>query len=161
MHCSTPNRKGTCPEYDNKVVNWIGAWIYKVLPLVHVLVSYDTDGIINSTIVFVMSRWLKWGATWFIWSCDAIGSGVSVIWCWQHCKCHLCNHYDKMIKMRCISTFWSCDAGVAYCDVDGSINSTILFFRSRQWKWGATWLSWSYDSIGPSVCLTWYWQHCL
>ena len=47
----------------------------------------DANGIINGTIAFVGSRWLKWSATWPFWSCDAFSTGICIKWCWwcPHC----------------------------------------------------------------------------
>ena len=39
-------------------------------------------------------------------------------------------------------------------DVNDIIYGTFTFPRYRQWKWGATWLSWSCDNTGADICVT-------
>ena len=59
-------------------------WV--MTPLVPALTSHDVDCIVNGTVTFFSSRQLKWGATWPIWSCEAIG--ISIIWNQLHCQWH-------------------------------------------------------------------------
>ena len=40
---------------------------------------------------------------WCFWSCDT--TGISVMWCKQHCQLHHSIHSVKMIKARCNMTF--------------------------------------------------------
>ena len=59
--------------YPNEVQhNWFG----HVIPLAPA--SCDANDITNGTTALHMSKWWKWGATWFC-SCDAIGTSASVI----------------------------------------------------------------------------------
>ena len=44
-------------------------------------------------------------------------------------------------------------------------NDTFAFVRLQWPKWGATWLSWSCDTINTCISITWYqwfyqWHHC-
>ena len=83
-------------------------WLFgHVMP---VLVSHDTDGIINSTITFVNSRWPKWDATWHLWSWNAIGTIINIMWCqWNHqLHCYFC--LMKIIEMQ-----WNMTILVMWC----------------------------------------------
>ena len=51
-----------------------------------VLASQDTNGIINSTMVFVRSKWLKWHARWLFQFFDIVGSSISITWFHWHCQ---------------------------------------------------------------------------
>ena len=50
---------------------------HHTMPLALVL-SCDVDSIINGTIVFLRSTLSKWSATWWLWSCDAIGISIMI-----------------------------------------------------------------------------------
>ena len=49
--------------------NWNKVQLGHVMSLVLVSASLDADGIINSTIPFLMSKWLKWVAAWILIMC--------------------------------------------------------------------------------------------
>ena len=61
-------------------------------------------------------------------------------------------------------TFWVmlCDWhwASAPCDTDSIGSGTITFLRSRQLKWGATWLLRSFDTNGTGAGITYWHQHC-
>ena len=84
-----------------------------MMPLMLVPLTLDTIIVISGAIAFVRWRWLKWGATFLIWWCDAIGAGISIMWCWQYCQWHHCLSLIKIIKMRWHMIFWSCATIVA------------------------------------------------
>ena len=57
--------------------------------VIPVLVSHDTDVIINSTIAFVSSKLSKRNATWLF---QSFSTGISIMWCQWHCQYHHCIH---------------------------------------------------------------------
>ena len=44
------------------------------------------------------------------------------------------------------------------CDVYGIVNGITAFLRSRQSKWGVTWLFGSCETTGTDISITWWWQ---
>ena len=131
-----------------------------MMPLALALASWDADDIINGTITFLESRLLKWGAAWCFWSCDANDTGVSITQCWQHHQWHHCIPKVMSIQMSGNMKFLVMWLTLASHDVDGVINSTIVFLRLRQSKWGETWLHFSCDATGAGIAITWFQWHC-
>ena len=99
-----------------------------------------------------------------------------VIWC------HLCLHQCHMIPM--VSSMvtllslgqddqnevWhdccSLTLMLVSCYTNSVVSGTIAFLRSRQLKWGVTWLFWSCDTSGAGIGLMWcqqhhQWHHCI
>ena len=99
------------------------------MPLLLELVSHDANSVSTGIIIFVRSRWSKGYATWYCCSCDAIGISISIMWCQWHHRWHHCICLVKIIKTKC-----NIGTGI------GIKNGTTAFHRSRQLKWGATWL---------------------
>ena len=60
--------------------NWNVAQLGHVIPVALVSESHDADGIINGTIAFLISKWLKWSEAWLFWSCAAIGIYTDSKW---------------------------------------------------------------------------------
>ena len=102
-----------CQWHWNDIILFLGSKLLQpgcVMPLALLLVSHDADGIINSTIPFLMSKWLKLGAAWpfahvlplaLIYAlCDADGTVNSTIafvkpkWLKvMSCHWHCCWHH--------------------------------------------------------------------
>ena len=76
-----------------------------IMPFALVAVLCDADGIINGTISFLMSKWLKLGATLLFSPCATIGIVISSMWCQWHCQLHHCICQVNMIETRCNMTF--------------------------------------------------------
>ena len=76
-----------------------------VMPFVSVLALHCANGSENDTISFLRARQLKWGITW---TCHAIGTGVSVTWCWWHLQWHHCIYYISMTYLvMCCHWNWN------------------------------------------------------
>ena len=92
--------------------------------------THDANGIINVTTAFCRSRWLKWGATWLLWSVMTLAS-------------HDTNGTTAFLRSRWSKWGWLDILGhvilmtlaSALHDANGIVNSTIPFFRS---KWNAS-----------------------
>ena len=104
-------------------------------------------------------NWNK--VTWFLWSCDALSTSVSITWHWWH---HQWQHFVCYVKM--IETItWLLWSG-ACIDI---IHSTMAFVSSRWSKQDATWLfchltllalaSAAYDTYKQMLLGLWY--HCI
>ena len=148
-----------------------------VMPLPLVSVSHDADSIINGTIPFLMSKWLKWsGASLFghvlplvltYASCDADGINNSTI------------AFVRSMWLKWGATWFSCHFKplalmLASHDAVSIGKGTITFLTSRQSKWGVTWFfimwqngHWHHmmssvlvpHATGISVSATWCLQH--
>ena len=125
-----------------------------VMPLTPTLASSNADGVINDIIAFIRS---KWGIPWHFWSCYATGIGISTTWYQWHHQWHHYTPYIKTIEIRCNMTFFLCVTSLALVsasyDVDGVINGTIAFLKSKQLKWGTTF--WSCDTFGTDTGSMW------
>ena len=119
-----------CEGNQNKV--WHDSFGH-VMPLAPVWASHDLDGIVNGSILFVRSRWLKQCATWSLASHDTdhiINATIAFV-------------SFKMTKMRCNMIFFShLTLTSASCDVNDIVNSSIVFIMSWWLKWCALSLFW-------------------
>ena len=92
----------------------------------------------NGTIAFLKLRQLKQGVTWLLWSCNAIGIGVSKLGGRQH---HQWNHCIPKVKMIRIRSFYDLLGHVtplalelASCDTNGIVNGTTHSFSQDNWN---------------------------
>ena len=128
------------------------------MPLGHVtpvLASHDTDSIVNSTIEFASSRWLKWHATWLFQSFNTVSTGINIILCQWHQHSIIVFIMLRQFKQFGTSLFWSCDT----IHANSVTNGTIPFVRSSSSNRDATWLFWSCDVNGTSMInMLWQWH---
>ena len=86
-------------------------------------------------------------------SCDVIGTSVTIMWCWWYCQWHHCmlaqDNWNKMLH-HLFGHVMPLPLALTSCDTDGILNSIIAFIRSWWLKCGATWLFWSYQTIGSN-----------
>ena len=128
--------------------------------MVSALASCNADGMINVKILCLRPRWLKSGATSLFQSCDPIGIDF-ICQEWHH-KWH---HWIPKVKM--IECYTTCVfhhvmpmvSVLASCDATDIVNGIIEFLRSRQSKWGATWLL-QCDAIGINISIIWCRKWC-
>ena len=123
------------------------------MSLAPTLASHGSNDIENDSILFLRSRQLKCGATWL---CYAIGTVVSVTWCWWHHQWYHSIPYVTMIEMKCSIMFWSCATiGIAissmwcWCHCEWH----LCIVRSRWLKWGTIWLFWSCHSLMLAISI--------
>ena len=97
--------------------------------------------IVNGTILFVRSRWLEQGATWPLWSYDAIG--ISITWShWLRCHVmpwHWCQHHGMQTALLVTPSH--------------SLGQENL-------KEVQHYFFWSCRTIGSGIGATWYQWHC-
>ena len=145
----------------------------------------DANCIINGNILFITWRQLKQGVTSLSWSCNAVGTSVSITWhwwyqddsnkvqhdffvmwfqCWHHLtlmassisQLYLFVQDDQnKVQHHFFSHLTLLALALASCDANGIVNSTIIFIRSRQLKQCATKHFWSCYAIDASVSVTW------
>ena len=65
------------------------------MALLHIFGHNNHNEMKHDSLYMWWSKQLKWGATW---SCYAMGTGVSVIWCWWHYQWHHSTPYAKWLK---------------------------------------------------------------
>ena len=130
----------------------------------HRFLNHDAISILSVTITFLRLRQSKWDVTQLFWSCDTIATGIDFIrchWCW----CYMMPTASYMASLFSLSKDnWNdihhasfghvAPLNSASHYVNIIINGTTAFLRSRQLKWGVTWLFWSHDAIGASVSIT-------
>ena len=165
-----------CEDSWNKVWHDSFGHIMLLAP-VHVL--HDPNGILNSPILFVRSRWLKQDAKWLFGSCDASGGinsitmTFSVIWhCWYWHEHNVMPmalpitplyslHQDNWNSVQ--HNFFGYLMLLVLMSVSHEANSVsngaITFVRSRWWKWDAALLFWSCNAIGASISIMWCQWH--
>ena len=140
-----------CEDNQNRVQ------LGHIMPLALVLLSHDVNGIINSTIPFLMSEWLKWGATWLFGSCHAIGTNVGIKWCHQHCQRYLYIPYIKTINMRSNKTFlfmW-CHWQSHWYHMMPMVSSMAPLHSLGQGNEIEMWCG-----LLVIISITWCWWHC-
>ena len=71
-----------------------------MMPLVLALASHDADSVKNGITEFLRSICSEQGAAWQSLWCDAIGTGIGIMWCKWHCQWHQWNPYIKTIEIR-------------------------------------------------------------
>ena len=138
--------------------------------MIPVLASYGTDGIINSTTAFVISRWSKWDATWLTGHLMAVLLALV-----SHDVNSITNGTITFLRLRQLkwdATWCFCHMmPLASCDASGigvdvmwcnCISVSIMWYEQHhQWylcipyvkmtKWGAKWYFWSCDTIDTST----------
>ena len=82
--------------------------------------SHDANGIIYSTIAFLRSSWLKWGATCLFWLCDTICSSISII-----------HGTIAFLRPRCLE--WDATRIFLSCDTIGTCVRIMWCWFYHQW----------------------------
>ena len=108
-----------------------------VMLIAPVPAPYYTVGIVNSTVLFVRSWWLKEGATWLVcqhWHHMAwMASPIILLYLLVQDDWNEIQHV-----FFCHLTLLALASESESCDVSGIVNSTIVFIQSRQLEQCAT-----------------------
>ena len=145
--------------------NWNEVQLGHAMSLALMSESHDADGIINGTISFLMSKWLKWGAAWLL------GHVLPLVLTWEAYDTNsIVNGITAFARSRWLKysttlPFWSChandtDFGITWCHQHWQRNHYILYIKTIKMRSNITF--WSCDTIAIAIAITlchWFWCH--
>ena len=98
--------------------NWNEVQLGHVMPLALVSVSHNAYGIINGTILFLLSIWLKWSAAWFLVMC----------WIWCLHKQHV---MQMALSIESLHLLGQDNWNEMQCDFSGHVMPLALMLASH------------------------------